>query len=470
MGRKKKSEQPLLPRRWHPATLSEEQHNFLHSQARINAVVAGRRSFKTEGAKRRLVMAAMQFSRFTDGRFYACAPTHRQAKDIFWEDLKALVPTWILRGADRRRAISDGELTIDLANGARIKVAGLDRPARIEGKDWDGGVISEFGNCRADVFQFHIRPMMTRGGWIDLEGVPEGRNHWYEIAMDVRDSADGNGKYRNAAYHHWTTAEVLHHWLGKEEADAEIAEAKATMDAMVFEQEYEAGFVSFEGRAYYAYTDENLAEGNHRATYDPRQPLVLCFDFNREPGVCLYVQEQPKERFPWLLRPTSRSSTITACIGEVFIKRASNTRKVCQQVINDWADLHDGEVHLYGDPAGGAKTSQGVDGSDWDIIIDSLKPAFGHRLKYYVAKSAPRIRTRVNAVNTRLRTASDEIGLVIDKRACKNTVRDFEGVEADASGDIIKTPGSPLTHITDALGYYIHETFPCGGPVITIRH
>lgn len=460
----------LLTPRWHPATLSQDQYRYVTSDKRINVVVAGRRSFKTEGAKRRLVLQAIQFSKFSDGRFFACAPTHQQAKDIFWEDLKSLTPTWVLRGQDRKRAISDGELTIDLANGARIKVAGLDRPARIEGKDWDGGVITEFGDCKADVFQFHIRPMMTRGGSIDIEGVPEGRNHYYDLAMDVKDS-DGakNPKLRQAAYHHWTTEDVLHLWLGHEAAQAELDEAMAFMDTSVFNQEYRAQFVSFEGKAYYAFGAHSVATGNHRVLYDPSLPLVLCFDFNREPGVCAYIQEQPRDRFPWATT-NHRKPTVTCCIGEVYIKRNSNTRKVCDRIKADWADVHSGEVLLYGDPAGGARTSSAVDGSDWDIIKAELKPVFEHRLRDRVAKSAPSIRARINSVNTRLEAADRSVGLLVDAKACKYIVRDFEGVECDSQGNIVKVQGGPLTHISDAIGYYIHEKHPCGGSVFTVGH
>lgn len=459
-----------LTPRWTPAVLSPAQHRFVSSRARINAVVAGRRSFKTEGAKRRLVLAALEFSSYSDGRFFACAPTQQQAKDIFWDDLKALLPDWALRGGDRRRAVSDSELTIDLVNGARIKVAGLDKPARIEGKDWDGGVITEFGDCKKGIFEAHIRPMMIRGGWIDIEGVPEGRNHWYDLAMAAR-ASDGAKRpaLRGAAYHHWTTEEVLHLWLGKEAAEAELAEARGHMDAMVYAQEYRAEFVNFEGRAYYGHTDANLApEGGAR--YDPSLPLVLCFDFNREPGVCAYVQELPPSSLPWLARPQRRAPTVTTVVGEVFIKRGSNTRKVCERIIADWAGVHQGDVLLHGDPAGGAKTSQGVAGSDWDIILDTLRPIFGSKLRPRWARSAPLVRARLNSMNARLSAADGSVGLVLDPQKCPMTTRDLEGVASSAKEDIVKEKGSQLTHISDALGYYVHEVYPCGGRTTTVRH
>lgn len=454
-----------LTPRWHPARLSPMQMGYLHSRARVNVVVAGRRSFKTEAAKRRLVLAAVRFSRYPDGRFFATAPTHQQAKDIFWQDLKDLVPEWAMVGGDRRRAIRDGELTIDLANGARIKVAGLDKPQRIEGRDWDGGVVTEFGDCKPNVFGEVIRPMLMRGGWVDLEGTPEGRNHYFEMVCASRD-----GRMPGSVIHEWTTEEVLHLWLGEQVAAEEIANAQASMDALLYQQEYLARFISLEGQAYYAFDAElNVATGERRVLYDAKRPLILCFDFNRSPGVCAYFQEHPPDRYPWIVRPNPRHDTISAGIGEIFIPRHSNTRKVCERILQDWAGVHRHDVVLHGDATGGAKGSSAVEGSDWEIIRAMLRPAFGHRLRDCVPSENPPVRSRVNAVNTRLVSADGSVGMVLDGKNCPNLIRDFEGVEADEAGEIVKEKGSPLTHISDGVGYYVAEQFPIGEPWLPPR-
>ena len=444
--------------RWRPATLSPMQLAYVNSTHRMNVVVAGRRSFKTEGAKRRVVREAIKFTRYSDGRFFCCAPTQQQAKDIFWEDIKALIPDDMLR-ATPRKSISDSELTIQLWNNAVIKVAGLDKPQRIEGKDWDGGVITEYGDCKPDVFSLHIRPMLTRGGWIDIEGVPEGRNHYYELADSV-----AKGEYPGAVRHHWTTEQVLHLWLGKEAAERELDEARRTLDTLSYRQEYLADFISFEGAAYYAFDDSlNVPQKGERVRYDSRYPLVFAFDFNRQPGVALILQEQPASAHSWVQKPNNRHGTLTCVIDEVFIERNSNTRKVCEQLVERWADIHtNGDVLLYGDPAGGAKTSSAVEGSDWDIIKDMLKPAFGSRVKDRVARSAPLVRTRLNTTNARLVSADGSVGTIIDP-SCKRFIRDLEGVECKDTGELVKDKDSKLTHISDAFGYYVSEKFPSIG-------
>jgi len=445
----------LMTDRWHPAVLSREQLNYVESTDRVNVVVAGRRSFKTEGAKRRVVLGALAHSLYHDARFFCCAPTQQQAKNIFWDDLKLLVPNWALQG-HRREAISDGELKIKLVNGAQIWVAGLDKPQRIEGRDWDGGVITEFGNCKSNVLDEIIRPMMTRGGWIDIEGVPEGRNHYYSLACDVQD-----GK-RNGAYHHWTTEEVLHLWLGEEAAAEELADAQSAMDKLIYQQEYLARFITLEGQAYYAFEPESNVTVATR--YDPGLPIHLCFDFNRSPGIALVLQEHPVDWYPGV-HANKLHDTLTCAIGEVWKPRNSNTRKICTRLLTDWGK-HTQDVFIHGDATGGAKTTAAVEGSDWDIIETMLKPTFGHRYKDMVPRANPPVRVRVNSVNTRLVAASGEVGVLINPKRCPNLIRDLEGVEADSAGEVIKEKNGPLTHISDAFGYYLNEYFPLsGGPI-----
>ena len=63
---------------------------------------------------------------------------------------------------------------------------------------------------------------------------------------------------------------------------SEIDSARRTLDPLVYQQEMEASFITFEGHAYYSFDRRT-----HCApmTYDTRAPLIICLDFNVEPGV-----------------------------------------------------------------------------------------------------------------------------------------------------------------------------------------
>jgi hypothetical protein len=71
------------------------------------------------------------------------------------------------------------------------------------------------------------------------------------------------------------------------------------------------------------------------------------------------------------------------------------------------------------------------------------------------------VRDRLNAVNSRLRSSSGVVRLLVDPARAPNVVKDFEGVTLlkGGSGEIDKkgSEAKGLTHLTDAIGYYISE-------------
>lgn len=444
---------------WKPVHLHAKQLAFYNSKKQYNYIYAGRRSYKTEGARRRMVRRACRFHEYPDGRFFATAPTQQQAEDIHWEDIKMLVPDHMILGG-RDWGVSEGKHTIKLINGAMIKVAGLDKPQRIEGKNWDGGVVSEYADCKSDVISKHIFPMTLRGGYIDIEGVPEGRNHFYTEVQEAREDIKKNGDKSDFGVYHWTTAEVLHLWLGKEKAEKELAKAKNKLDILTFRQEYEASFLSFLGLVYYAFDAERHCSREVR--YNPNRPVIITFDFNVEPGTATYLQET---RYRGRRTDVDKKKDITQAIGEIWIPKNSNTPVVCRKILDDFGAgflrNHEGEVHVYGDPSGGNRSTKSQDGSDYDIIDNFLRPKFGSRLRNYVATAAPPERSSVNAVNSRLQTADGMIHFLVDDMRCPKLRDDFESVvvKEGTNGEIDKDD-KLHTHLTDGVRYYMHEAHP----------
>lgn len=411
-----------------------EQQAYWMSPHRFNVVPAGRRSGKTALAKRKLVLRAMCAP--PGSRFFAAAPTRDQAKRIYWTDLKKMVPKELQLGKP-----SESELVIRLINGVEIHVVGLDKPERIEGSPWDGGVLDEYGNIKKKAWTENIRPALSdRLGWCDMIGVPEGRNHYYHTAEKAKAKFIERGEKSLWNHFHWTSAQIL--------PPEEIQEARESLDPLTFQQEYEASFISFEGRAYYNFTDENKA----KLFYDPNSPIGFCFDFNVNPGVAAVVQEQ---RLPNGLKGTG-------VIGEVHIPRNSNTERVCARLIQDWKG-HQSAIYLYGDATGGAPGSAKVLGSDWDIIKRCLRAgdAFGDRIVDMVPRGNPPERVRVNSVNTRICNGAGERHLMVDPTKAPNVALDFEGTPLleGGSGEIDKKKDKTITHLSDAVGYYIEKEF-----------
>lgn len=430
-----------LTPRWFPLAHHPTQQAFLHSRKRFIIVVKGRRAGGTEIGKRKLLLRALLGSKYHDPRFFCGAPTHQQATRIFWKDLKAMVPRkWI-------RHISESEKSITLVTGAEIWVTGLDKPERIEGTSWDGCIVTEVANVRREGWEENIRPaLMDRSGWAILESAPEGRNHFYELNRSAEQEMREYGNQSAWEAFHWRSESVLPLYGQAQE----VIEARRHMDPLTYEQELGAAFINFQGRAYYAF-QQNL----HCAslTYDPNKPLIFGFDFNVEPGVAVVMQEQ---RLP---PPAGQMGT--AVIGEVYIKRNSNTELVCDKLYEKYRD-HQGTIICDGDATGGARHTSQTTGTDWDLIRKKLLDYFGNRVSIRVPSTNPPVRDRVNAVNSRLMSVDGGIQMMVNPDMAPHVVLDLEGVTRDASGDIDKSKHKDdgLTHISDAIGYYVHRRFP----------
>lgn len=389
-----------------------------------------------------MVRAAIQGTAFPIPRFFAGAPTRDQAKRIWWEDLKLLTPPDV-----QTREPSESELTIYYTSGSQLVVVGMDKPQRIEGTPWDGGVLDEYGNMKKEAWGQNVRPALSdRTGWCWLIGVPEGRNHYYDL--DKAAKADEHGEWDSF---HWISADIL--------PASEIAAAKRDLDELTYKQEYEASFISFEGQCYYVFDERYHCA---RILYNPKAPLILCMDFNVAPGVAAILQE--KTRFDDAGIPVIGDS-VSAILGEIHIPRNSNTPMVCRKFITDYGK-HQGKIFVYGDASGGAEGSAKVAGSDWALVEKALNSHFGReRVEFRVKRANPRERERVNAVNSRLKSADGIIRMYVDPAKAPNVVKDFEGVQLikGGSGEIDKKKDPNLTHLTDAIGYYVEYEFPVSG-------
>jgi len=190
--------------RWYPLTEHSIQTALVNDKVRFKVVPAGRRSGKTERAKRFVVREAMR----EPGPYFVAAPTRDQVKRIYWADLKRLCFTSVLGD----RSVSESELQIRMPNGSTISLIGLDQPQRMEGVLWIGGVIDEIADVREGAWQENISPALDtlnplKPGyrpWCWLIGVPDGLNHYYEMAEYARTANDPDWKVYT-----WKSSDIL---------------------------------------------------------------------------------------------------------------------------------------------------------------------------------------------------------------------------------------------------------------------
>lgn len=461
------AEPAALPKRWYPLRPHATQAALVACRTRNCVVEASRRSGKTETAKRFGVLEAAHPRPLTSETWYTkyCAPTRDQAKQIYWDDLKALSRPWW------RKDPNETDLRIFLQGNAEILVCGLDKPARFEGSPTSRGFFDELAEYKQDALDRHILPALDTEipghplarSW--FYGVPRPSGQFARIAQLAKSPTEPDWRY-----FHWDAYSVL--------SSTTIAAAKRTMDPRLFAQEYLALRTALSGRAYYAFeADKNTASLQH----DPSLPLIICLDFNRSPGSAVICQEQVRRdvqvdtcvvcggldpgQVGSLCRRCNQKihpATATCVIGEIAIPRDSRTTYVCARIVSDWAHHH-GPVHVYGDATGGAEKTSAVAGSDWELVRDAFRRPFP-QADFRIKSSNPRERSRVNAVNLRCCNAAGSRRLFVDPQKAPETLADFEGVVVleGGTGEINKDADKTRTHWADGLGYYIESEFPAG--------
>lgn len=374
---------------------------------------AGRRSGKTEIAKRRLITCIPARKKWNDPRYFAAAPTRDQAKRIFWNDLKSLVPkNWL-------RRVYEADLCITTRFGSELWVVGLDKPERIEGTPWDGGVLDEYANMRPGAWSENVRPALSdRKGWCWFVGVPEGFNHYKDLADYARSGLDPEwGIYT------WPSAEIL--------PNEEVEAARRQLDPRTFRQEYEASFEGSSGRVYYAY--ESQRHQDAAIELNPNMPIIVACDFNVDPCV-------------WVLAQTDFK---TVRVFDEVVLKGTNTAQMAREVLRRYAG-HKAGFAIYGDAAGSARSTAGE--SDYAILLEmGFKD---QRLK----RANPAVKDRVNAVNAMLSNSKGEARLFHHPR-CVFLKKDFETVVWASGGADIDKSRHDRTHASDALGYFLSYEF-----------
>jgi hypothetical protein len=418
-------------------------NTLLKHNKQLIVVPCGRRSGKTEIAKRYVAYLAIhppkrkppydELSLKTHPyTVIVGGPTFQQTKRIWWQHLKQMIPEYVCR------RVSDSELVIETIFNVVIIVTGLDKPARIEGGYADEIILDEFDDTKPGIWDNNLSPLLaTTYGRALFVGTPNGASG--PLAEITRRALKDE---EHGAVFHWTSEVVLDPRFLESERDK--------LDPLSYDQEYRGKFISFNNQVYYRFSRE--ANVLKSIEYDPNRPLIITLDFNIAPGTANIVQEG---RF--------FAGPATLVLDEIWIERGSTTDRVCQRLLeHPIIKNHKGYITFYGDPAGNAGGTGKVMGSDWDIVDANFRPVFGNRLFFKVAKAHPPVRSRINAVNSRLKSYSNQVRLLLHPR-CEHTITDFEGVLCDESGEIDKKRDPKLTHLTDGIGYYIVYEYPVTG-------
>lgn len=394
---------------------------------RFPVVPAGRRSGKTERAKRFVAKEAM---RNAGERYFIAAPTRDQVKKIYWADMKLLCFSSL-----QARAPSESELIIYLNNGSEIHLIGLDRPERIEGVLWTGGVIDEIADVKEEAWEANIRPALdtfnpTRPdyrAWCWLIGVPDGLNHYYDMAQYAESSGDPEWRL-----FHWKSSEIL--------PEKTIISAKRQMSPKQYRQEYEATFEGAAGRIY-----EDYSKANHTsAVLEAHEQILWMHDQNFTPLSSAVGVRRNSGKDLYLLDEIVLTSAVSKQSATEFVEK-----------FNAHKNRH---VLIYGDPAGRAGEKHGHS-SDYTDIEGVLK-ANGWTYTRKVKLAAPAIKDRQNAVRTKVLTAEGGISLFVNPVTAKWCDKGLATVQLQEGSTFQEDQKNKYQHITTAIGYCIDAEWP----------
>lgn len=406
----------MLTEAWTKLRYHPEQTKLWRTKARFVGAFAGRGSGKTELARRRIVRYLAVKKPWPDPMYFYALPTYNQARRVAWNKIKALVPEdWLAKEP------SESGMVINTVFGSSLYVVGMDKPQRIEGDQWDGGVIDESSDQKPGVFDRNVLPALShREAWCWRIGVPKrygvGAREFKKFCDDMAEEV-----------YTWPSSDIL--------TPEQIAYAMENLDAKDYNEQYNASWEEVAGLIFHAFS--GIHNVSDRVCYHSDRPLVVGSDFNVDP-MC------------WVIG--HRADNGLTIHDELFVRNC-NTREALNRLYKKYSD-HPSGFEFFGDASGRArKTSASL--SDYLQIRNDDR--FKGR-KIFYPKANPPVADRFASCNALFESADGRRRFFVHPR-CKHLIEDLEDRaykegtnDADDYGDI--------GHMSDAVGYIIHRCFP----------
>lgn len=422
-------------KRWYELPQLKPVHlAYWNSTARFIVGKAGRRSYKTEIAKRFIIEKALT----VPGDYFVAAPTIPQVRKIYWKDLVNMSFRSIQKCVPNKT-----ELIIPFDNGSTIQLMGMENPKRFEGAYWAGGILDEFAYYKEEAWAESIRPALDtevpgmKKPWCIIISKPNGKNHFYDRCMYAKTTNDPDWDYFE-----WTSEIVL--------SPEAIAAAKRELSNRQYRQEYLAEFVTNTGLIY-----EDYSELNHTdATIEDHELICYFCDFNYTPmshgiGVVrdLACDIKTREIIEGIY-----------LLDEIILTSAKAVQSA-QEFVEKYKNHKNKQLRLYGDHNGKDGEKHGHD-SDY-IEMERVFRAAGWDVDRRVIPNPP-IKNRQNAVRAKICNALGERFLFVNPITAKWINTALETVCVKEGSTFLEDDKDKYQHITTAIGYFIYYEWAIG--------
>ncbi len=260
-GRELRIQIPYQPR---------QQFKPFHNRTeRWAAIVAHRRAGKTVACINDLIRDALLCPKDRPHTGYI-APTYAQAKAVVWDYLK------FYGQAIPGSKPNETELRLDLPNGGQVRLFGADNYDRMRGLYFDAVVLDEYADMSLAVWPLVVRPALSdRQGRATFIGTPKGKNDFWRIWAGDPET----GRIGAVDSPDWYSVMLKASETGIL-PESELLDARKTMSADEYAQEYECSFDAAIKGAYYA-EEIRLAEQQKRITsvpYDKYLKVITAWD------------------------------------------------------------------------------------------------------------------------------------------------------------------------------------------------
>ena len=384
--------------------LTKPQHKVSSSNKRFRVLVSGRRFGKTYLC----ITEMMKFATKVGKTIWYVAPTFKMAREIVWLKLKQMLSdfNWI-------ESINETNLSIRIKKtGSIISLKGCENYDSLRGVGLDFLILDEFADIDEKAWTEVLRASIAdTQGDVLMCGSPKGFGNW-SYRMYEKGKRD-----KEWDSFQFTTLE------GGMVPKEEIEQAKQDIDIRTFRQEFEGTFENYAGAVYYNF---HAVDNVQEKKIDWQKPLHIGLDFNVDPmSACVAQIDRDKIHF----------------VDEIVIY-SSNTDEMVQEIRDRYGTKT--RIFVYPDPACRQRKTSAGGRTDLTILQNA---GFSVKCKL---KHSP-IRDRVNAVNSRLKSADGKRFIFISP-SCKIMIK---GLQRQIYKENTNIPDKEegYDHMNDAIGY-----------------
>jgi len=391
------------------------QSRAFRAREKFVGLACGRGSGKSLIAKYRIVRALAETTLHKRPIYFYLLPTEAQAKRIAWTDMLAMIPKdWI-------KKINATDKTIETHFGSVLYVLGGDKPARLEGVQWDGGIVDEACDYKEGVWDLTLRPALTHRC-----------RFCFRIGVPKRFGSS------SSEFHEWfmkaAPDKFCATWPSSDIVDAAVLEGlKQELAHDDYEEQFNATWVSARGGVFLEFSELHNVYAN--CHYTASRPVIVSCDFNVDP-------------MAWTLAHSVGDKIIVFDELRISNTTTQRTLDVLHERYN--TPLHTAGWIFTGDAASRQRRTN-ADVTDY-MIINNDQRFINKSISF--PESNPSLVSRYATCNAALRSADGKRHVYIHPKA-EGLIKDLKSLSYKAGTHEVDLSNKRLGHSSDSFGYMV---------------